>query len=102
MITAPEVRSPYCAEGIPLITSTLSILSVEMPRRSTPAAGVEPTPTFALLPCIVAESICILALFERAAPSIITAVPRLFILAWASSVAVVALLEVLVGAIVLI
>ena len=48
MITAPEVRSPYCAEGIPRITSTLSILSVEMPRKSTPAAGVDPTPTLEL------------------------------------------------------
>ena len=36
MLTSPLVRLPYSAEGIPRITSTLSMSSVDMARMSTP------------------------------------------------------------------
>ena len=73
MITAPDVRSPYSTEGIPLITSTDSILSVEIVLISAPE------PVLPISPFMADARSCRLALFESGEPSTRTAVPKLFI-----------------------
>nr|WP_286922870.1 hypothetical protein [Proteiniphilum sp. UBA5375] len=75
------MRSPCSTEGMPRITSTDSMLSVEMERMSRPELGDEPPPIEPPPPLMAGESVCRLALFDRGAPSITMAVPMLFILA---------------------
>ena len=71
MITAPEVKSPYSTEGIPRMTSTDSMLSVEMLRISKPPAGDAPPPIGDTYPSprAVAFMDCKLALLDKGAPS---------------------------------
>ena len=61
----PEVRSPYSAEGMPRTTSTLSMSSAPICRKSVPtgAAALKP-------PC---ESV---PLLERGIPSTMMFVPK--------------------------
>ncbi len=80
MITAPDVRSPYSAEGIPLITSTLSTLSKDTFLRSIPPLILATPEGSVVAPLAVDDSLCRFALLDRGEPSIIMAVPRLFML----------------------
>ncbi len=75
-ITAPEVRSPYTAEGIPRITSTDSILSVAICRASRP----EPAVDSPAVPMVDVFRTCRLASLDRVTPSMMTAVPNAFAL----------------------
>ena len=83
-MTAPDVRSPYCTDGMPLITSIDSMLSVEMERTSTPEFGTEPAlnvdvPAIVVEVPFMAELMpSMLALLDTGEPSMIMAVPRLF------------------------
>ena len=75
-MAAPEAMSPYWAEAIPRITSTDSMLLVVMVRMSTPELGVD-----MLGPASApnaSDRVCMLALFERGAPSMMMAVPKLW------------------------
>ena len=69
--TAPEVRSPKVTDGIPRMTSTDSIWSVAICRRSMP----EPTAVLKLSPDLEVEKVCMLASLETGAPSTIIAAP---------------------------
>ena len=73
-ITVPEVAFPYSTEAIPLITSTLSTLSVVIVLRSIPEDGVWPVPP-GFAPPIAADIVCKLAALEIGAPSTMMEVP---------------------------
>ena len=77
--TAPDVRSPYSAEGMPLMTSMDSILSVESVLTSVPLAGVPERLESSAFPFTTGLSVWRFALLETGAPSTMTEVPRLFI-----------------------
>ena len=77
--TAPDVRSPYSADGMPLMTSMDSMLSVESDLTSMPRAGVPERLSSPELPLTTGLSVWRLALLDIGAPSTMTAVPRLFI-----------------------
>ena len=66
IIIAPEERSPYLAEGMPLMTSIDSILSVAMLLRSIPRPAVLKVPAYSFM----------LALFDIGMPSTIMAPPK--------------------------
>ena len=73
IMTTPLVRSLYSTEGIPRMISTLSMLSVEMLRMSTPAF------TALYASNVVLGSVsnrCILASVLMGAPSMMNLVPK--------------------------
>ena len=81
MTTTPEVRFPYSAEGMPRITSTDSILSGEMERKSVPRplvvwSFIEFIFCDELAPEAAVENACMLASFDTGAPSMMIAVPK--------------------------
>ena len=84
MMTAPDVRSPYWTDGIPLMTSMDSMLSVEIERTSTPELGTEPALNVELPAMVVAVPFMavvipsMFALLDTGDPSMMMAVPRLF------------------------
>ncbi|RLZ12258.1 hypothetical protein EAH69_01700 [Faecalibacter macacae] len=73
-IIAPEYKSPYSTDGIPRITSTLSILSAFIWRKSAPPPlDVE---NEAFVPAVAEFVTCKLALFYNDVPLTITEVPK--------------------------
>ena len=78
-IIAPEVRSLYSTEGMPLIISTDSMLSVDTSRVSMPALAEAPPAIEVTAPFNDGLSALRLALFDKGAPSWIMAVPKEFI-----------------------
>ena len=79
MITAPDVKFPYSTEGIPRITSTDSILSGEIVRKSVPCPLVD-CELIKLAPDLAVDKVCKFASLDNGAPFTTTAVPNALLL----------------------
>ena len=78
MFITPLVRLPYSTDGIPLITSTLSMSSVLMVRISTPELAIPFTPVDAVAAAPFVY--CMSASVFMGAPSTKKRVPKAFVM----------------------
>ena len=75
IFTSPDERLPYSAEGMPRTISTLSMLSVEMVRMSTPRLVVMVLAAGEVASLTVSPSLCRPASVLMGAPSTRNSVP---------------------------